>query len=425
MKITKRFTLILMMILAINMTISIIPNNMLQDTNMVYAAESNENISINGSLNDQNKNKQNSEKEINIDQLDGSAKEQMNVLYDYISKMKTDVELMENLDPAEYIKTYIKEGKGNISFDTIFNAVLSLFFKEVRSVLKLVVSIVTIAIICSLLKNLQDAFSDESISQVAFYACYMLIIIVLSKSFIISISVAKDVISNISNFMSALLPVLITMISLAGGITSATTLDPFVFGAVVFIPKVYSNIIIPMILMSFVLEFANNISTEYKITNLCKLFRQIIVWFQGIIVTMFIGLLTIRGITSSTIDAVTLKTAKFAVDNFIPIVGKAFSDAITSVAGYSLIIKNAISSIGLIVIILILLYPLIKLVLITLIYKLSAALVEPISDSRITKSIEAAGNSMVLIMSSVLTVTLMFFILIGIIASSGRFIVGG
>lgn len=425
MKMTKRFTLILMMILAINMTISIIPNNMLQDANMVYAAESNENTSGNGSLNDQDKNKQNSEKEINIDQLDGSAKEQMNVLYDYISKMKTDVELMENLDPAEYIKTYIKEGKGNISFDTIFNAVLSLFFKEVRSVLKLVVSIVTIAIICSLLKNLQDAFSDESISQVAFYACYMLIIMVLSKSFIISISVAKDVINNISDFMSALLPVLITMISLSGGITSATTLDPFVFGAVVFIPKVYSNIIIPMILMSFVLEFANNISTEYKITNLCKLFRQIIVWFQGIIVTMFIGLLTIRGITSSTIDAVTLKTAKFAVDNFIPIVGKAFSDAITSVAGYSLIIKNAISSIGLIVIILILLYPLIKLVLITLIYKLSAALVEPISDSRITKSIEAAGNSMVLIMSSVLTVTLMFFILIGIIASSGRFIVGG
>ncbi|MDR3596781.1 stage III sporulation protein AE [Clostridium sp.] len=424
MKRIKRVTLILIAILTISMATSIIPNYTVQKINMVYAAvESNENTSNNINFND--KNKQDLEKKTNIDELDGSAKEQINVLYDYISKMKTDVELMDNLDPAEYIKTYIKEGKGNISFDTIFNAVLSLFFKEVRSVLKLVVSIVTIAIICSLLKNLQDAFSDESISQVAFYACYVLIIMVLSKSFIISISVAKDVINNISNFMSALLPILITMISLSGGITAATTLDPIVLGAVVFIPKVYSSVIIPMILMGFVLEFANNISTEYKITNLCKLFRQIVIWFQGIIVTAFIGLLTIRGITSTTIDAVTLKTAKFAVDNFIPIVGKAFSDAITSVAGYSLIIKNAISSIGLIVIILILLYPLIKLVLITLIYKLSAALVEPISDSRITKSIDAAGNSMVLIISCVLTVTLMFFILIGIMASSGRFIVGG
>ena len=72
------------------------------------------------------------------------------------------------------------------------------------------------------------------------------------------------------------------------------------------------------------------------------------VWLQGIILTIFVALLTIRGITSSTIDAVTLKTAKFTIDNFIPIVGKSFSDAISSVAGYSLIIKNAIGSIGLI-----------------------------------------------------------------------------
>jgi stage III sporulation protein AE len=430
MKIIKRVTFVLIIGFVINMTVTIIPGTEVLKTSMVYAKENNSedtNANINSNLNYNNtsENKQTKENEFNINQLDGSAKDEIYKLYDYISKMKSDVELMDDLDPAEYIKTYIKEGKGNISFDTISKAVLSMIFKEVKSVLTLIVSIVTIAIICSLLKNLQEAFSNESISQVAFYACYALIIILLSKSFIISISVAKDVINEVSDFMNALLPVLVTMISVAGGITQAATLDPIVLGAVVFIPKIYSNVIIPMILMGFVLEFANNISTEHKITNLCKLFKQVIIWFQGILVTIFIGLLTIRGITSTTIDAVTLKTAKFAIDNFIPIVGKAFSDAITSVAGYSLIIKNAISSIGLVVIILILLHPLIKLVLITFIYKLSAALIEPISDSRITKSIEAAGSSMVLIISCVLTVTLVFFVLISIMASSGRFIVGG
>ncbi len=429
MKIIKRVTFILLMSLVINIFISVVAGGSFIKLTTIYAAEINNKINMETSNDtnfyDKTKSKQSSENEVNIDELGGSSKEEINSLYDYISKMKTDVELMNNLNPVEYVKAYIKEGKGNLSLDTLLKAVLSIIFKEVKSVLSLVVSIVTIAIICSLLKNLQDAFSDESISQVAFYACYALIIMVLSKSFIISISVAKDVINNISDFMSALLPILVTMISLAGGIAAATTLDPIVLGAVVFIPKVYSNVIIPMILMGFVLEFANNISAEHKINNLCKLFKQVIIWFQGIIVTIFIGLLTIRGITSTTIDAVTLKTAKFAVDNFIPIVGKAFSDAITSVAGYSLIIKNAISSIGLVVIILILLHPLIKLVLIEFIYKLSAALIEPISDSRITKSLEAAGSSMMLIISCVLTVSFMFFILIGIMASTGRFIVGG
>ena len=365
------------------------------------------------------------EDNLTIDDIGGSAKGQIQTLYDYIDKMKTDVELLQGLDPVDYINTFISEGKGDLSFSNIMKAVFSLFFKEVKSVLALVVSIVTIAILCALLKNLQDSFNNESISQVAFYACYALVIIILSKSFIISISVAQDVIKDVSSFMNALLPILVTMIALAGGVTQAATLDPFVLGAVIFIPKIYTNVIIPMILMGFVLEFANNISQDHKITNLCKLMKQCILWFQGIIVTAFIALLTIRGITSSTMDAVTLKTAKFAVDNFIPIVGKTFSDAITSVAGYSLIIKNAVSSVGLIVVLLILLYPIIKLVLMTFIYKICSALVEPVSDSRITKSLESAGNSMTLITSCVLTVSLMFFILIAIMAQAGSFIVGG
>ncbi|MBW6410942.1 stage III sporulation protein AE [Clostridium weizhouense] len=417
MNIIKRFTIVLL----INVIIISIVSCVFFENNMAYGAEINNirNTKNNTQIN------QSSVNEVNIDDLDSNTKGQINVLYDYINKMKTDVELMNNLDPVEYIKEYVKEGKGNISIKTISKAVITMLFREVKSVLKLVISIVTIVIICSLIKNLQSAFSNDSVSEIAFYACYALIIMILSKSFIISINVAREVITNISDFMAALLPVLITMIGVAGGMTQAATLDPIVFVGVIFIPRIYSNIIIPLILMGFVLEFANNLSNEHKITNLCKLLKQSILWMQGIIITVFIGILTIRGITSKTIDAVTLKTAKFAIDNFIPIVGKTFSDAIASVAGYSLIIKNAVSSIGLVIIVLILLYPVIKLILMTLIYKLAAALIEPISDSRITNSVAAAGTSMTLIISCVLSVSLMFFILIAIIASSGLFVVGG
>ncbi|WP_460277408.1 stage III sporulation protein AE [Clostridium sp. CTA-5] len=417
MNIIKRFT----MVLLINVIIISMVSCIFFGNNNVYGAEIN-NIKNNKSNTQIN---QSSVNEVNIDDLDSNTKGQINALYDYINKMKTDVELMNNLDPVEYIKEYVKEGKGNLSIKTISKAVISMLFREVKSVLKLVISIVTIVIICSLIKNLQSAFSSDSVSEIAFYACYALIIMILSKSFIISINVAREVITNISDFMAALLPVLITMIGVAGGMTQAATLDPIVFVGVIFIPRIYSNIIIPLILMGFVLEFANNLSNEHKITNLCKLLKQSILWMQGIIITVFIGILTIRGITSKTIDAVTLKTAKFAIDNFIPIVGKTFSDAIASVAGYSLIIKNAVSSIGLVIIVLMLLYPIIKLILMTLIYKLAAALIEPISDSRITNSVAAAGSSMTLIISCVLSVSLMFFILIAIIASSGLFVVGG
>ncbi|MGG7176122.1 stage III sporulation protein AE [Clostridium paraputrificum] len=357
--------------------------------------------------------------------LDDEVNKDLEGLYNYINNMKLDVELINELDPVEYVKSYIKDGKGNISVSEIGKAVISLLFKEVGGVVKLAISMIVISILCSFLKNIQDAFESKGISQIAFYACYAVLIMILSKSFLISISVAKDVIYGVSNFMSAILPILVTMISLAGGFVQASTIDPIVMAAVIIIPKIYTTIIIPLILISFVLQFANNLSEEHKIGNLCKMVRQWTIWLQGIIITTFIALLTIRGITSTTIDAVALKTTKFAVDNFVPIVGKAFSDAITSVAGYSLIIKNAISGIGLMVIILIILYPIVKLVLMTFIYKLSAALIEPISDKRITASIAAAGDSMVLLMSCVLSVSLMFFVLLAIMASAGKFIVGG
>lgn len=356
---------------------------------------------------------------------DEETESKLNNLYDYINTMKSDVELMNELDPVSYIQSYIENGEGNLSVSTVISAVVSLFFKEVKTVLSLAFSIVVIGIICSLFKNLQSSFSSEGISQIAFFACYAILIILLSKTFIISLSLAKDVIVQIATFMDKVLPLLAALLIASGGLTQAATMDPIILGATILIPKIYLNIIIPLILITFVLQFANNISTEPKLSNLCGLIKKSTVWIQGFIITVFIGVLTIRGISSSTIDAVTLKTTKFTIDNFIPIVGKSLSDAISSVAGYSLIIKNAIGSIGLIVIILIIIYPIIKIVLSSLIFKLSAALLEPITDKRITSSIAAAGESLILIMSCVLCVSLMFFVLIAIMISAGKFVVGG
>ena len=346
-------------------------------------------------------------------------------LYNYINTMKSDVELMNELDPVSYVKAYMEDGKGDISISKVGGAIVSLLLKEVKSVLGLSFSIIAIGIISALLKNLQEAFNTEGISEVAFYACYALMIVMLTKTFLISLDMAKDVITNVVEFMSKLLPVLVLMLGAAGGLTQAATMDPIILGATILIPQIYLNIIIPLILSSFVLQFANNMSNGSKLSNLCDITKKSTMWIQGIVITIFIGLLTVRGITASTIDAVTLKTTKFAIDNFIPIVGKSFSDAISSVAGYSLIIKNAIGSIGLIAIILIILYPIIKIVLSSIIFKLSASLLEPIADKRIIKSIAAAGESLTLIISCVLCVSLMFFILVAMMVQAGKFVVGG
>jgi stage III sporulation protein AE len=120
-----------------------------------------------------------------------------------------------------------------------------------------------------------------------------------------------------------------------------------------------------------------------------------------------------------------VKTAKYAVDNFIPIVGKCLSDAISTVAGYSILLKNAVGSLGLVVLILIIIFPIIKILIMAVMYKLVAALIEPVSDGRLVNCLSSAGDSIILIMSCLICVSIMFFIMISIIAGAGKVLIGG
>lgn len=352
-------------------------------------------------------------------------KTQIMNLYDYISKMKVENEFVKTFDFKEYITSFIKSGKGNISNQKLVDVLLQYSLQEVYLCIKLMGMLIIISIICALLTNLQKAFSNESLSSIAYFACYSIIIILMTKSFYVGVTLARDTINKMTDFMTALLPILIVLLTTVGGIVEAAALDPLLIGAINLFARFYSNFIIPLILMTFALQFVNNLSEDYKIDKLTKVMNQIALWCQGIVMTIFIGLVTVRGFTTKTIDQVTAKTAKYAVDNFIPIVGKCLSDAIATVAGYSLLLKNAVSSLGLVILLCIVIFPILKLFVMSFAYKITAAIIEPISDKKLVNTISAAGESLTLIMSCLISVSVMFFIMISIMAIAGKSVIGG
>lgn len=349
----------------------------------------------------------------------------INNFYNYISNMKTEYDGLNNMDFNDYVSNFIKSGDGKFSTSNLTKAIISYAFKEVMASFKLMVSIIIIAIVCALLNNLQKAFKNDNLSDIAYFACYSLLIIIVIKSFYISVDLAKSTITQMTDFMSALMPILMMLVASVGGLSEASLMDPVIIGSINISARIFADFILPMILIGVAMQFVNNISTDYKIDKLTKLLNQIVVWVQAGLLTIFIAIITIRGITSKTIDQVTMKTAKFAVDNFVPIVGKCLSDAISTVAGYSMLLKNALSSIGLIIILIIVIFPIIKLVIMSFIYKLTAALIEPISDKRLTDCISSVGDSLILITSCIVSVSVMFFIMISIIASAGKAAIGG
>lgn len=336
----------------------------------------------------------------------------------YINNFKTKYDLLNDIDFSKYIEETFKNGNGELNIKEISKTVIKYAVKEIYASIKIMALLAVMVLLTSFLMSLQEAFSGNNLINISFYAIYGLIMMLLMKNMLIGVEECKEIIESLSNFMVVLIPLLLTMLIGIGGFTEAVAMDPIVIAVVNICVTIVVDFLLPAILIVTVLKLINNLSDEDKLTKLTALFNSVIKYTQGIMLTIFITVLTIRGVTTRTFDKVAVETAKFAVDNFVPVVGGALSDAVTSVANYSLLIKNSLSSVGLIVIVLLILTPIIKLFILSLINKFTAAILEPIGNKKIIDSINEVGNSLMQIISCVVVVSLMFFIMIAIIASA-------
>ena len=132
----------------------------------------------------------------------------------------------------------------------------------------------------------------------------------------------------------------------------------------------------------------SKISERVQLNKLSKFLKSSVVWFLGIMLTIFVGVVSLEGTLSSSVDGITAKTAKAAVSSVIPVVGKVLGDVVDSVLGCGVILKNAVGLIGVIVILGICLMPIIKIGTLSIVYSLASAVIQPIADDKIVKLLD-------------------------------------
>jgi stage III sporulation protein AE len=213
---------------------------------------------------------------------------------------------------------------------------------------------------------------------------------------------------------------LIALLVSVGGITSSAVFQPIIFGSISLIVTTIKYFILPLVYFSAVLSLLNNLSEGIKVGRLASLLRQVAVGLMGVLLTIFLGVISVQGVASSSIDSATIKTAKFAMDKFVPIVGKFLNDAFDTVVTCSLLIKNGIGIVGLVVLLMICLFPLIKIFSVIAIYRITSALIEPILDNQIVKCLNEMSNSLLIIFSAVISVGVLFFVFITVIMGVGN-----
>ena len=316
-------------------------------------------------------------------------------------------DILEDIDIGELLNNAIK---GEIDNNELLKNIFPLLGDEIKEALKVMVSIIVIVLINSVFKSIADNLNNKSVSQITYYVQYILIATVIMNNFSNIITLLKDTITNMTGFLQSLFPLLMTLMLASGSVVSVNMIQPIILFIINLISNIFQTIIIPAVLIGTALAIVSKISDRIQIDKLSKFIKSSSVWVIGILLTIFVGVLSIEGTLGSSVDGITAKTAKAAVSSFIPVVGKVLGDAVDTVIGCSSILKNAIGIVGVIVVIAICILPIIKLAVITIIYHMTAAICEPIADSKVISLISQMADTFKILLAILCATSVMMII---------------
>ena len=225
-------------------------------------------------------------------------------------------------------------------------------------------------------------------------------------------ALCSQTVSRMAGWMQALFPVLVTLLAAVGGTASSAFYQPAVMAAAGSMTTLVEHITMPLAVGVAMLTMVGGLSENLRVSRLCRLLRQAASWTLGFGFTVFLGVMTVQGLSSAALDGVSIRTAKYAVDHFIPIVGGMFADTVDTLVGCSLVVHNAVGVLGLILLLSALLMPILRTVMTLFLYRTCAAVLEPVADGPLCRAIGGYADVFSLLFVIQLSVGAMFLLLV-------------
>ncbi len=349
---------------------------------------------------------------------DLSAQVDLSEMRSFLSNL--DADLQASLPEFSLTQLFdsLKEGSLNLDPQELGKSLLKLLAQEFIQAAPLIGKLLILAVLCAVLQQLQIAFAGE-IGKLAQIMTYLVLLGLALTSFQAAIDVAKGAIDNMVGLVQTAFPVLFTLLIAMGNITSAALLKPVVLGSLSVLVTLLKNIVLPLFFLGAVLKLFNQISSQFKLKKLAGLIEFAGKVSLGLVLTSFLGVMAVQGVTGGVADSVALRTAKYSAD-LIPVVGKFFKDAVELVVSSGLLLKNAVGIIAIIAIIMICIGPILKIVAMIFVFKISAAIVEPLGQSDLAESLQGMSQSLIYVFAVLASVTIMFFMTVAVIVGAGN-----
>lgn len=335
-----------------------------------------------------------------------------------IDKMLNGQEGMDELDFRELVERML-DGE-EIDKGWLFEKIFSAVFSEVREFRGTLIQIIILCIVFAILYNFANVFENPAVTDISFYMVYILLLVLLMKSFFVLRDVSVVAISRVMMFLKVVIPLFTASMVFSGQITTAAGFYDLTFVLIYGMEWVMQRLLIPGIQIYVALELMNHLTGEEMLSKMTSLIKSGILWAVKCLFTIVIGINVVQNLLTPVID--TFKSSLIAkTAGMMPGLGTSINAVTEIMVGSGIIIKNGIGMAAIVVLLVLCAGPLIKVWVMTFLYKLLAAMMQPVSDKRMIGCIAGAGDGGNLLCKVVVTTTVLFLVTIAMVTAATTF----
>lgn len=301
-------------------------------------------------------------------------------------------------------------GEELVSWDKVFYILKSLLLGELGNILILCAELMCICIVTGLMTNLSGSFGEKTLSKTGSVISSFMAAGVAITAFYDVYIMCGDTVRSMTSLMGASLPIVFSLTVISGGAASGTVMDTVISGAVTLFSAAVLKILMPAVFVSCVLVIINSLSSKNYVKKMSEFLRGFALFGVGFLITVFTGISAIQAMMTKSADSMLMNTARYSIDNFVPIIGGFTADSLEMVLTCIKNLKNGVGIAGVIILVLLLMSPLIKTLAIAAVFKFTAIMLEPMGDPKISDCMDNMGQAAV-ILASLLTLSSIMFII--------------
>ena len=309
----------------------------------------------------------------------------------------------------------IISGKFNSEPTKVLEMILALFGVSLKGFLPVMITIIAISIIFSIINNLSSGFTSKSTTEVIYFVCYSAMIVLVIGGISHLVVDTVKTINNMAKLMEVIFPITITLVTALGGVVSSGIYSPLMAMLSMGISSIIKGVVLPCFIATMALTIVGYISKNVRLDKLTKFFKSSGTFILGFVFSVFASLVTLQGITGAVSDNISIKSAKFAISSYVPILGGYLSDGFDLVMASVVLVKNAVGMCGVVIVLSMVLAPVINIALYILGLRLVSGIIEPIADKRMSKILYGISENLTLLISVLLGMAFMFFLMMTLV----------